>query len=111
MDYRIDSVLTKIEKGFSQVPRVDSFAQSLNLSVSHFQHLFRQEVGKTFSGYVKDLRLQKAVELLLATNLTVKEITAKVGAKDESHFLRDFKCKFGDTPTQYRKIYRINGNR
>ena len=110
MDYRIDDVLADIENSFSQTMTAQSFAQSLNLSVSRFQHLFKQEVGKNFTDYIKDLRLQKAGQLLVATNLTVKEIMAKVGAKDKSHFLRDFKCRFGETPTEYRKNYRNSEN-
>ena len=106
MDYRIDGVLIEIEDNLSRIQTAQSFAKTLNVSVSRFQHLFKQEVGRSFTNHIKDLRLRKASELLAAGNLTVKEIMAKVGAKDESHFLRDFKCRFGETPTDYRKNLR-----
>jgi len=47
--------------------------------------------------------MQDAANLLVATFLSVKEIIARVGFTDESHFVRDFKRIYGVTPTEYRK--------
>jgi AraC-like DNA-binding protein len=47
--------------------------------------------------------MQDATTLLVNTFLSVKEIIARVGFTDESHFVRDFKRIYGVTPTQYRK--------
>jgi AraC-like DNA-binding protein len=49
--------------------------------------------------------MQKARELLETTFLNVKEVMLNVGAKDTSHFIRDFKKAFGLPPTQYRAQY------
>lgn len=47
--------------------------------------------------------MQDATTLLVTTFLSIKEIIAQVGFKDESHFVRDFKRIYGVTPTEYRK--------
>ena len=52
--------------------------------------------------YLKALRMQTACELLETTDLSIKQIMLGVGIRDESHFVRDFKRKYGMTPTQYR---------
>jgi transcriptional regulator GlxA family with amidase domain len=62
----------------------------------------------SFTQYVKELRLEKARIFLETTHLRVKEIRARVGATNETHFLRCFKQKFGRTPNQYRKFIRDN---
>ena len=53
--------------------------------------------------FLKTYRLEKACELLETTLLSIKEITAQVGVKDESHFMRDFKKSYSVTPSQYRE--------
>ena len=52
--------------------------------------------------YLKNLRMQKAGELLETTSLNVKEVAAAVGMRDQSHFVRAFKKSYGLTPSQYR---------
>jgi AraC-like DNA-binding protein len=47
-----------------------------------------------------------ARNLLETTFLNIKEIMNKVGVKDESHFVRDFKVICGVTPAQYRGSFR-----
>jgi two-component system response regulator YesN len=64
--------------------------------------LFKTETGATAMQYLKALRMEKARELLDTTYLSVKEVAVQVGLNDTSHFVRDFKKAFGQTPTQYR---------
>jgi AraC-like DNA-binding protein len=57
--------------------------------------------------YHKELRLEKAGQLLEGLSLTIKQIRLEVGYQDHSHFFRDFKKHFGMTPSQYRARYII----
>jgi transcriptional regulator GlxA family with amidase domain len=82
--------------------QVASIARSLNLSPSRFRHLFRERVGLSPGNYLRLVRLNRAKKLLTTTFLSVKEITARVGANDISHFVRDYKSYFGHTPTEER---------
>ena len=54
--------------------------------------------------WLKNLRLDKAREYLADPDcfLQIKQIAVKVGLTNMSHFSKDFKAKFGATPTQYR---------
>jgi transcriptional regulator GlxA family with amidase domain len=56
--------------------------------------------------YLKSLRMWKAKELLEETFLNVKQIMLRVGVKDQSHFVRDFRGLYGHTPTKYRRRVR-----
>lgn len=110
MDYRIKETLARIEKNISKPLKPCDLAESLNLSVSHFQHLFKKEVNVSVIKYINSLRLQKARELLETSYLRVKEIKLKVGITNNSHFLGDFKREFGETPNGYRKTFRNSRN-
>jgi hypothetical protein len=55
---------------------------------------------------VRKLKLQNARSLLEQTNYSIKEIGARVGLHDESHFVRDFESAFGQTPSRYRETFK-----
>jgi AraC-like DNA-binding protein len=82
--------------------RINEIAAMLHISRSHLAHLFKKELGMAPTQYVRVLRLRKAKDLLESTFLSVKEIMAVVGFADLSHFVRDYKQQFGNTPSQTR---------
>ena len=110
MDHRIEEIIKKIEIDISRSLVVRNLAASINMSVSHFQHLFKKELHTSVIKYISELRMQKARKLLETSHLQVKEIRMKVGVMNEAHFLRLFKQKFGVTPNNYRKIFRNGRN-
>jgi Response regulator containing CheY-like receiver domain and AraC-type DNA-binding domain len=65
--------------------------------------LFKKNLGKTFSEYVTELRINKASELLKHTELSVEEVAIKVGFTDYYYFNKVFKKSSGITPAKYRK--------
>ena len=52
-------------------------------------------------------RMETAAELLRTTHLLVKEVAARVGIHDDSHFVRDFAKVYGLSPTTYRKAHTV----
>lgn len=75
------------------------------LSVSHAQlyRKFKSLSNITIADYFKSLRLNKAKELLLTTNLNVTEVAYSSGFKSLSYFSREFTRKFGKSPTELRR--------
>ncbi|SFE53108.1 Two-component response regulator, YesN/AraC family, consists of REC and AraC-type DNA-binding domains [Paenibacillus catalpae] len=65
--------------------------------------LFKKNLGKTFSEYVTELRINKACELLKHTAMSVEEVALKVGISDYYYFNKVFKKQCGITPAKYRK--------
>ena len=60
--------------------------------------------------YLRQLRMERAKDLLESSFLSVKEIAFRVGLNDESHFVRDFKSTYGYSPALYRSQFRNNGS-
>jgi AraC-like DNA-binding protein len=87
---------------------LSKMAQLVNLSTPRLYYLFKAETGTSPARYLKSLRMGEAAMLLSNTFLSVKEIMARVGFSDASHFVRDFKRTFGATPTDYRNGNLIN---
>jgi transcriptional regulator GlxA family with amidase domain len=106
MDHRIEKILSRLKEDISRKFVIRDLAASVNLSASRLQHLFKQEAGISLLKYINNLRLEKARQLLETTELHVKEIRLTVGAGNESHFQRDFKRKFGQTPNNYRNNFK-----
>lgn len=80
----------------------NQIAPMLNLSVSRFRHLFKEELNVSPSHYLKLARLEQAKSLIKSSFLRIKEVAALVGLNDVSHFVRDYKARYGQTPTETR---------
>ncbi|WP_313440126.1 AraC family transcriptional regulator [Novosphingobium sp.] len=63
---------------------------------------FHERFGMSPCSYRKKLRLRRAAELVVATNLSVFEVSQEVGFSSQSSFARAFKDEFGETPRSYR---------
>lgn len=84
-------------------------SQELN---NHFHYhrdtlgrFFKQEIGKTIKTYIKQLRHEKVIQLLLESSISLDVIAEQCGYTDRSHLISDFKSIKNMTPTQYRKQY------
>lgn len=85
---------------------IPSLAKMEGLSNSRFITLFSNETGKAPSEYILMLRLSKACELIVATDMQVSTIGASVGYKDQYFFSKIFKKHMGISPLEYRKKYK-----
>jgi len=79
-----------------------SAATEVNLSPTSLAHLVKRETGKTFVELVTEHRISYAKELLLYTNLSIKEIAFRAGFSDVSYFSRRFRQIEGSAPSTTR---------
>ena len=103
MDQRVLTVIALMKHDPRQSLPLSRLAQTVNLSPTRLCYLFKAETGTPPARYLRALRMQDATTLLADTFLSVKEIIARVGFTDESHFVKNFKRIYGITPTEYRK--------
>lgn len=80
-------------------------ADKLNLSASYLSQYFKQQTGKTLTGYVADLRIRKARSLLETTTMPLQMVAESVGYYNLNSFIRRFKQITGMTPGEYRKCH------
>ena len=78
------------------------FAESAHFSVSHYSHLFKQQINTSPVKFFIRLKMQKSCRLLDKTDLSVEKIADRVGYQDPYHFSRMFKKVIGKSPTEFR---------
>ena len=81
---------------------VEALAKLANLSVCYFVRAFKQSVGLTPHDYLIRRRVERTMELLSATDLSLSEIALAAGFADQSHCARRFRQHVGMSPRDYR---------
>jgi AraC-like DNA-binding protein/mannose-6-phosphate isomerase-like protein (cupin superfamily) len=100
---RLKELLQWIETHSDERLSVADGAAFCGLSESHFMRWFKQMTGTGFTSYLNDHRLLFAAELLRRTEDTVLSVASQSGFENLSHFNRQFKRRFGITPSMYRQ--------
>ena len=80
-------------------------AEVFYLSESSLSKQISELTGLTFPRLLSSIRVEKASDYLIYTDLTLDEIADLVGFVDASHLSKHFSSRAGITPTSYRKIY------
>jgi len=81
---------------------VESMCSYLGISSAYFSTVFKRETGKTFINYLTDVRMDRAVRMLLDENEKTYVIAEAVGYSDPNYFSYAFKKKFGVSPSRYK---------
>lgn len=80
---------------------VSTLAERFQVSVAYMSYLFKKKMNQNFSDYLWNMRLQKAQELLLHTDMSIDKISVSVGYINVSSFRRKFKQETGVTPSVF----------
>lgn len=100
---RLKKVLDHISQHYAERITVPEAARLAGMSSAAFMKLFKQVAGMTFVSYTTRVRLTHSLPLLRETDLSIAEVSGRVGFSEQSYFDRRFKQQFGITPLQYRK--------
>lgn len=83
--------------------------KELFMNQDYLSHLFARKKGIGFAAYVKQVRMERARELLQQEQYSVTEVASMSGYNDTSQFIRFFKQETGMTPKKYRMEMRERG--
>lgn len=92
-----------LSKNLDRVLTIEEIANAVNLSSSHFSYIFKTKTGYSPIEYFNHLKVQKACQYLLFTDLRIKEISAELGIEDPHYFSRMFTKIMGSSPMGYRE--------
>lgn len=105
----VEQVLAMMNKNYMNDISLDIYADELDTNPYTLSKAFKQIVGINFIDYLTNLRMEKAKEFLLTTDLKISEISELVGYR-HSYFNRIFKKQTGVTPSQFRQSKRTNND-
>ena len=94
-------VRMKINKNVS----VLSVAKHFGYSPDYISRLFKKTFSIGMKEYISEERMKYAKNLLLTTDLSVKEISAQTGFENENHFIKFFNYHERKSPLQFRNMY------
>ena len=80
---------------------VDELAAALDMSRSSLNRRMRETLKTTANNYIREVRINKAEELLRSSSLQINEICYKVGFQTPSYFIKCFRKKYGKSPNEY----------
>ncbi|GAA5190570.1 arabinose operon transcriptional regulator AraC [Rugosimonospora acidiphila] len=103
LDARVRQVLDTITADLARPMSVEALARIVSLSPSRLAHLFRQEIGDSIVNVALAMRLRKAASLLEFTDRPIGRIATDIGFSSPYYFSRQFRERFGVSPTIFRR--------
>ncbi|MBK0417226.1 GlxA family transcriptional regulator [Chromobacterium haemolyticum] len=101
----LQNAVLSMENNIENPCSLESLAEELGVSLRHLERLFKRHLSATPAQYYLDLRLRRARELLLQTNMSVMEVTVACGFLSSSHFSKSYRGLFGYPPSHERQRY------
>lgn len=102
----VNSIIEFLTNNLDKAYKSDEIAEQFNCSPSYLFKLFKKRTGYSIMHFFNLKKVQKACEYLKYTELSIKEISFKVGVQDPLYFSRIFKNYFGVSPKKYRREQR-----
>lgn len=99
----LNFLLEYINKNCSVDISLEQMSNILNISKSYLHKVFKQYTGVTPLQYLQDTRISTAKNLLKKTELSIQDVSFKVGYNDQRYFSRIFKNATGFSPSTWRK--------
>lgn len=103
VDRRIRRAIELMHAHMNRELPLEEIAAAAYLSPFHFARLFKKLTGASPHAYLATLRTTRAQTLLAETDLSISEISSRVGYLSPSHFTKAFRQATGMTPSAFRK--------
>lgn len=103
----LQDVLTHISYHFSEHLTLDLLAHQFGISKMQLNRLFHRYCGMSPINYIIYYRIIRAIMLLNRTELSIAEISSRIGYQNPTHFIKLFHKYLGYTPAEFRNLYHI----
>lgn len=98
----IDNAIAYISEHYSEPISIVDVSSAVGFSPYYFSRLFKRSMNETIANYITSVRLSKAAELLISTDMNISDIAKNVGYNSVPHFHKAFKSMYHLTPREYR---------
>jgi len=103
MEIVVNKAIKQMKKELSTHLDIEKLATDLNVGYDWFRKKFKKITGESPNSYHTGLRIEKAKELLVYSELSIKEIALYLGYETQNYFSAFFKKKTGLSPIHYRE--------
>jgi AraC-like DNA-binding protein len=106
-DRRLLRAMQHVEGDLTLHPTAAELAQLVGLERAYFCKQFRKAVGLTFSGWNRQIRVDRAKHLLINSDMPISLVAAMIGYADVTTFERNFRRCANVTPRHFRQLQRL----
>lgn len=99
----IDEIDLYIRQHLSEPISARNLAEHVHMNAAYLTDMMKHQTGSGCLEYIHRIKLSAAKELLITSDISIGEISLKLGFTDQNYFTRLFKRYYGSTPTQYRQ--------
>lgn len=98
---RVQKVIAILKEDIAEPPALEEIGRRVGCSHFYLSRIFSQEMGRSMTNYLRDLRMERAAELLREGKMKVTQVAMEVGYSSPSHFSTAFHEVFGCCPGLY----------
>ena len=105
-DQYVEQTKNYINYHYFSIVNIDEIATHVALHKVYLQRIFKERTGMTVWNYLTRCRLEKAVYMLIHSDMPISDIDVSVGINSRQNFYLLFKKFYHMSPSEYRKTYR-----
>ena len=98
----VEVIINYFKDNIDKKISLEELCEKVNYSRSFLCKTFKEQTGETLFSYFNRLKIEEAKRLLKRTELTVTEISEKLGFSEVKYFGASFKKTVGKSPSEYR---------
>lgn len=102
---RINMIYDFVLKNFRKKINLEEVSDLVNMTPTSFSRYFKSRVNKSFSDYLKEVRIDYARKLINQNEMSINQVSYESGYNTLSNFNKQFKEITGQTPLHYRNEY------
>lgn len=99
----LKNILDYIHNNYQEDIRISNISSKMNIDRTYVYKLFKKYLNMSPQQYILNYRLEKAKLLLVKSNLSLTDISSKLGFNTHTHFVNNFKKNVGVSPLEFRK--------
>lgn len=100
---RVEEIIEELRKRLDTPLNLQALGKAVGCSPTYLSRIFSETMGTTLARYFREMRMEKAAQLLLEGKMNVTEVALEVGYNSMSHFAKAFTSEMGCTPSQFTK--------
>lgn len=98
---RVQRVIALLKENLAEPPDLEQIGRRVGCSHYHLSRIFSEEMGRGIFQYLRDLRMERAAELLREGKMKITDVALEVGYSSPGHFSTAFHERFGCCPGLY----------
>lgn len=104
---RLRPIITYIAEHYKEKIYIETMSEMITVSPDYFTKMFKDSIGRTPIDYINGLRINRAMQMLATTDISVNDISDELGFSNSNYFHKIFKQYMETSPAAYRKMVKM----